>query len=162
LWGGERLKFGDVVTAVASLIVILVLVTFPMTLLSRSVLDPSYGGYVSVAVSFLITAIIVGYIFAGKIAEARLESVSKIAVLSAALMVFYVISFPALADWNPLVKESYQAANPGSTLSTSEWLSLEDWAITQTIFLYVVMVLVLAFIGLYAGSMLRKPKKNQK
>jgi hypothetical protein len=154
------MKFEDVVTAVASLIVILVLVTFPMTLLVVPVLDPSYGRYVGVAVSFLITAVIVGYIFAGKIREARLESVSKIAVLSGAIMVFYVISIPALADWNPLVRESYQAANPGSTLSTSEWLSVEDLAITQTIFLYVVMVLVLAFIGLYAGSMLRKPKET--
>jgi len=154
------LKFGDVVTAVASLAVILVLVGFPIDLVLRPALDPVWGGHVSGAVSILLTALIGGYVFAGKIWEARMEAIAKITVLSAALMIFYVISSPALADWNPAVKEAYLEANPGTTLSTSEWLSVESMALLQVMFINVVMVLVLGFIGLYVGSMLRRPGKS--
>jgi hypothetical protein len=67
---------------------------------------------------------------------------------------------PALADWSPAVKEVYLEANPGTSLSTSEWLNVESMAILQVMFIDVVMVLVFVFIGLYVGSMLRKPSKS--
>jgi len=156
------LKFGDVVTCVASLAVILVLVGIPL----QMVLIPALGsnwGYVISAVSFLLTALIGGYIFASKIwEEARMETIARITVLAAALMIFYVISFPSLADWSPTVKQAYQTAHPGTTLSTSEWLAVESLALAQAMLINVVMVLVLGFIGLYVGSMLRQPVKGGK
>jgi len=154
------LKFGDVVTAVASLAVILVLVGFPIEMVLVPALGTDWATYVSGAVSIFLSALIGGYIFAGKIWEARMEAIAKITVLSAALMIFYVISLPALADWNPAVKEAYLEANPGTTLSTSEWLNVESLAILQVMFIDVVMVLVFVFIGLYVGSMLRRPGKS--
>jgi hypothetical protein len=108
----------------------------------------------------LLAALIVGYIFAGKIAEARLASIAKIAVFAAIVMMFFAVNLSALGDWTPVIKEAYQEANPGTTLSTSEWLAVENIATTNSIFINVVYVLVLGFIGLYVGSMLRKPSKS--
>ena len=99
-----------------------------------------------------------GYIFAGKLWEARREAVTKITVLWAALVMLFAIIVPAtLADWGPMAKEEYQAANPGTTLSTSEWVNWEMMYLDVFMFLCVVMALVLGFIGLCIGSMLRKP-----
>ena len=118
------------------------------------------SGWLLARARILLSMLIGGYIFGEKIWEARMEAIAKITVLATALMIFYVISFPALAHWNPLVEEAYEAANPGTTLSKSEWLGVESMALAQVMFIDVVMVLVLGFIGLYVGSMLRRPAKS--
>jgi len=118
------------------------------------VLGCDWGPTVSSAVSFLLTALIVGYIFAGKIwEEARMEAIARITVLAGALMIFYVISVPSLADWAPAIKEVWWVGG---------WFTVESMVLARVIFINVVMVLVLGFIGLYVGSMLRKPVKSQK
>jgi len=154
------LKFGDLVMAVASLAVIMVLIAFPIEMLVVPALGVDWGPNVSSAVSILLSALIGGYIFAGKIGEARIEATSKITVLSAVLFIFYLINLPSLAHWNPAVREVYEAANPGTTLSTFEWYVVEAMALGQAMFINTVMVLVLGFIGLYVGSMLRQPAKS--
>jgi len=155
------LKFSDVVTCVASLAVIMVLIGVPIEIVLAPALDPDWGSYVISAVNVLLSALIGGYVFASKIwEEARTKTIAKITVLAAVLMLFYVISFPALPHWGLAVKDAYEAANPGTTLSNSEWLTVESMALAQVMFIDIVMVLVLGFIGLYVGSMLRKPKKS--
>jgi len=117
-----------------------------------------WGPYVSWAVSNLLSALIVGYIFAGKIwEEARVESIARMTVLAAALMIFYLISLPSFADWAPTVKEAYQAEHPGATLSPREWLTVEGTTLAETIFIDIVIVLAFGLVGLYVGSMLRRP-----
>jgi len=110
----------------------------------------------------LLSGLIVGAIFSRKIwEEAGIKTIAKIVVLGAALlMLFYAAAIPAQGDWTPLVKETYQNANPGKTLTTSQWWSVEEYALTDTIALNVFIVVVASFIGLYIGSMLRKPKKS--
>jgi len=157
------LRFGDVVTAVASLVVILVLVDFLLGIVLIPAIGLDWGGYVTGAVSIFLTAFIVGYVFARKIwEEAGMEAIAKITVLGAVLMVFYVVNFPALGDWTPAVKEAIQKAHPTSTFSTSQWVTLESMALTQTVAINMVMAIVFGFIGLYVGSMLRRPAKSQK
>jgi len=157
------LKFGDVVTCVASLTVILVLVDVPIAMVLVPALGFDLGPTVSSAVSMLLSALIGGYIFAGKIwEEARMAAIAKIIVFSAVLIVFYVANIPALADWAPTVKEAYLEAHPGETLSTSEWLAVEQMVLVQVIFINVIFVLVFGFVGLYVGSMLRRPAKSGK
>lgn len=117
------------------------------------------GPIVSSAVSILLSALIGGYIFAGKIHEARTAASAKTIVLAAVLMIFYLINLPSLGHWNQVVKEEYEAANPGATLSTAEWYIVESMALGQMIFIYVVIVLLLGFAGLYVGSMFRRPAK---
>jgi hypothetical protein len=162
--GGDRLKFGDVVTAVASLVVIMVLLMAPLYMVLAPTLGIYLGGTVTGAVSTFLSALIVGYIFAGKILEARRETIAKITVLSAALVMVSVVSLvAALPDFGPNLKEMYQEMYPESVnWSLSEWLTAETMMIYLEMVLNAVTVLVFGFIGLYAGSMLRKPAKSQK
>lgn len=155
------MRLGDVVTCVASIAVIFALILGPLDLVFVSALGLKPGYDVSLIVSFFLSALISGYIFAGKLWEARRESITKIAVLWAALNMLIGLIVPAsLAHWGLSVEEEYLAANPGTTLSTSEWVTVEMMYQDLTMFLTVVVALVLGFIGLYVGSMLRKPKKS--
>ena len=154
------MKFGDVVTAVASLAVIMVLILVPVEMVLVSALGFYWGQNVSVIVSILLGALIVGYIFAGKIWEAMREAITKIAVLAAVLNMIFTMQLPALADWAPMVKETYQEMYPATELSTSEWVVWEMMALSLNMLLNAVLMLVLGFIGLYVGSMLRKPEKS--
>jgi len=156
------LKFGDVVTCVASIGVIFALIAFPLDLVFFSVLG--LGGYsVGLFVSMFLCALIAGYIFAGKLWEARREAITKVSVLWAGLNLLIGLIVPAgLADWGQKAKEEYLTMNPGATLSAAEWVNWEMIVQDLTMFLTVVTALVLGFIGLYVGSMLRKPVKSQK
>ncbi len=155
------MKFGDVVTCVASLAVILVLVSFPLEMVLVPALGVDWGPTVSSAVSILLSALIGGYVFAGKIGKARVEASTKITVLAAVLMVFYLINLPSLAHWNLMVEDTYKAANPGAELSNLEWYVVEAMALGKVMFINVVMVLLIGFAGLYVGSMLRQPAKGR-
>jgi len=160
LKGGDKLRFSDIVTCVASMAVIMVLIAAPLEMVFVSALGLALGYPISLAVTLFLTALISGYIFAGKIWEARREAITKITVLWAAFgMVLVGIGSATIADLGPMVKEGYQGQY-GTTLSTSEWVNLESMNYDGFIFLTVGMVLVLGFIGLYVGSMLRKPKKS--
>ena len=161
------MRFGDVVMAVASMAVILALIAFPLDMVLFSALGISgmnnWGSIACLIVSLFLSALISGYIFAGKIWEARREAITKITVLWSALVMLVAIIVPAtLADWGPQTKEEYQAAYPGTTLSTSEWVTWQMMYLDSFMFLVVGIALVLGFIGLYVGSMLRRPAKIEK
>ena len=154
------MKFGDVVTAVASLVVILALIEFALGI----VLIPAgldWSGNITGVISLFLASLIVGYVFGRRIwEEAGMEAIAKITVLGAVLMVFYVVNYPALGDWTPAIKEAIQKANPTSTFSASQWVTWETLVLLETVVINMVMAIVLGFIGLYIGSMLRKPKKS--
>jgi len=159
------LKFGDVVILVATIAVIFALIAFPLETVLSSAVGISgmnnWGYIVSLIVSLLLSALISGYIFAGKIWEARREAITKTTVLWAALVMLFGLIVPgSVADWGLSVKEEYLAANPGASLSTFEWVTLEYMYLDMFSFLMVGLALVLGFIGLYVGSTLRKPKKS--
>ena len=164
LSGDDSLRFGDVLTAVASLFLITVLVSYPL----ETVLIPTLGFYLGptlgALVSVLTSSLIVGYIFAQKTLESRKESIAKISVLFAVLMIFsIVINNAALEeDFNLWVHETYQEANPTASLTTFEWYVIGGLFIGSQMFINAITLVPLSFIGLYAGSMLRKPAKNQK
>ena len=157
--GGDRLKFGDVVMCVASIAVITALIAAPLDIMVVSALG--FGGFdVGVFVSFFLSALIGGYIFAGKIWEARREAITKIVVLWAALVMLIIGNFPALAHWGLVATEEFQATFPGTTLTTSEWVSWEMMYLDVFTFIVVVIALVLGVVGLYVGSMLKRPAKS--
>jgi len=153
------MKFGDIVTSVACAMVIYALIMFPLLWWTTrpEALDLYWGIQTSTVISLLLSALITGYIFGEKIQEARMESIGKITVLTAAFtMILAVASVAATADWTPWVKEAYQEMNPGVTLSTIEWMQVEAIALMYQVSFNVAMVLVLGFIGLYVGSTLKK------
>jgi len=154
------LKFSDIVICVASMAVILVLLIAPLGMVFVSAWGLESGYMVSLAVAVFISALISGYIFAGKVWEARRESIAKITVLWAVLVMLMVgLGSATIADLGPMIKEGYQGQY-GTTLSTSEWVYFESMHYDAFMFMTVGMVLLLGFIGLYVGSMLRKPSKS--
>ena len=157
--GGDRLKFGDVVTAVASSVVVMVLIHFPLMIVLIPTLGSYWGINVSAIISVLLSALIVGYVFAAKIwEESRMEAIAKITVLAALLMAFAVVmEVAAMADWTTWVKETYTGTPPSSAF---EWYVVEGVYLGAQAFLNVVIVLLLGFIGLYVGSMFKRPAKS--
>ena len=150
------MKFGDVVTAVASLAVIVTLLDAVLL----GVFVPLMGGGgtdVAGILSTLVASLIVGYVFALKIQEeSRMGTIASIVVLFAVVSMLATLAFIA----NPLASPAVQE-NINKMLSTSGWTNY-DWfnAVFMVLALNVVVALVFSFIGLYAGSMLRKPKKS--
>jgi hypothetical protein len=151
------LKFSDVILAVATTFVIYWLLYAVLIIVSLSVV---WGVYVATYVSPLISAIVVGFVFAGKIREeSRLRSIGKIVVLTTALiMLVYYMSY-TIGHTGAFIDESLQ-----NMFSTGSWTTL-DWVRYETMYVMVntaavaVFAALLDFIGLYAGSMLKKPKK---
>jgi hypothetical protein len=156
------LKFGDIIIAVASLTIIAVLIMFPLTLAFTPTIG-NFGGFMlSAVIAFLVSAIIVGYIFTLRIwEENRTRTIAKIAALFTLLvMVAVLIENAASADWTPMVRENYLKANPGASPSTSDWYYIERLALVQDDFINVVLMFAIAFIGLYIGSILKKPART--
>jgi len=160
--GGDRLKFGDVILTVASIDVIDAMIWFVL----GAALIPSVGSYWGInsagIISMLIAALVVGYVLAGKIQEeSRIRAVGKTSVLSAWVMAFYVMisaaANPYYKDW---IDETLNSMYATSAWTKTDWYVYGQVALMTYVVLNVVLVLVLTFIGLYAGSMLRKPKKS--
>ena len=164
LLGDDSLRFGDVLTAVASLFLITVLVSYPLEIVLIPTLGFYWGPTLGALSSVLISSLIVGYIFARKILEGRKESIAKISVLFAVLMIFSIaINNAALGeDFTQWVHETYQEANPTASLTTFEWYVIGGLFIGSQMFMNAITLVPLNFIGLYVGSMLRKPVKSQK
>jgi hypothetical protein len=156
------LKFGDVILAVATAVVISVLIDVVLLAVLISPLGSTWGLNFSSIVSGLITSLLVGYIFALKIQEdSRIKSVGKIAVLAAFVQSFGVmISFPTNPYYAAWTKESLQSMLQTSSWTTMDWFAYEQLALVMSVALNVALALVLGFVGFYAGSMLRKPKKT--
>jgi hypothetical protein len=147
---------------VASIAVIFALIFAPLDLVFVSALGLELGYGVSLIVSLFLSALIGGYIFAGKIWEARREAIAKITVLWAALVMLVLrIGSASIAHWGLMAEEAYQGQY-GTTLSTLEWVHWEFMYLDVFGFIFVGMALVLGLIGLYVGSMFRRPAKSQK
>jgi hypothetical protein len=156
------LKFSDILIAVASLVVIVLFVQVVLGVVLIPAIGLDLGNTVVGIISALLSGLIVGAIFSGKIwEEAGMKTLAKIIVLASVLVLLFLHSaIPAQGDWTPLVKENYQNANPGKTLTTSQWWSVEVFTLDEVIAVNLLPWIVLSFIGLYIGSILRKPKKS--
>jgi hypothetical protein len=160
--GGDRLKFSDVILAVASIAVIDIMLNFVLGI----ALIPSIGSYwgmnSAAIISILIAALFVGYIFAIKIQEeSRIRAVGKISVLFASVMSLSVVmsaaANPYYKDW---IDETLRSMYTTSAWTKADWYVYGQLSLLTFVVLNVVLALVLTFIGVYAGSMLRKPKKS--
>jgi hypothetical protein len=162
LEGGERLKFGDVITAVASLTVAFVLFDCVFNLALVPVTSSDYGAMAAVIVSILVSGLVVGYVFAGKIQEeSRMASIGKVVVLFTAVFgLLITIVYSAIYHYGALVDESLSSMYNTSSWTNTNWFAYEIMMLVVSVALFVVFALVFGFIGLYVGSMLRKPKKT--
>jgi hypothetical protein len=156
LGGGDRLKFSDVIVAVATLVVVAALLEAVFVAVFIPMI--SHAGFdVAGILSTLVASLIVGYLFALKIQEeSRVRTIGSIVVLSTVVLMFALMALLA----NPLVSPAIKDAL-ASIFSTGGWTNY-DWAvgIFMVVAVNVIYALVFGFIGLYAGSMLKKPKKT--
>ena len=151
------MKFSDAIIATASL----ALITRSLYAVLAVAFVPLNSNMTSDVLAYiiasLVSSLIVGYVFAPKIQEeSKVKAIGGVVVLSAfVLMVFLTIWF-ASPQGSPLFKESME-----SMFNTSGWTNY-DWAAYSVLveMMDTVLGLVIIFIGLYVGSMLRTPKKS--
>lgn len=61
------MRFGDVITAVASLFLITILISYPLEIVLVSILGLHLGPTIGALISVLFAGFIIGYIFSGRI-----------------------------------------------------------------------------------------------
>lgn len=155
------MKFGDVIIAVASLTVAF----FLFDCVFNFALVPTYtnwGAMVAVILSILVSGLVVGYVFAGKLQEeSKRASIGKVVVLFAVVIGFMIMMvyaaigphFSAMIDEN--LTSMYTKTTTDSWTNT-DWFAYELMVLVINTALFIVYALVFGFIGLYMGSM-RKP-----
>jgi MFS family permease len=153
-------KFGDVITAVASLFLITVLISYPLEIVLISLLGLYWAPTIGALISVLLGGLIIGYIFSGKTANGRKEGLVKISVLFTVLMMFSIILNNAVLgeDFTNWVHESYQESNPTASLTTFEWFLVGGLFIGSQMFMNVIILFVFSLLGLFTGSRLRKKR----
>jgi MFS family permease len=153
-------KFGDVITAVASLFLITVLISYPLEIVLISLLGLYWAPTIGALISVLLGGLIIGYIFSGKTANGRKEGLVKISVLFTVLMMFSIILNNAVLgeDFTNWVHESYQESNPTASLTTFEWFLVGGLFIGSQMFMNVIILFVFSLLGLITGSRLRKKR----
>jgi hypothetical protein len=160
--GGDGLKFGDVITAVASLAVVCLLVESVLGI----ALIPMYSSWgldATSIVSIFISALIVGYVFAGKIREgSRMISIGKVVVLFAVLIMAVVrIGYGAIGHYSYMVDETLRNMYSTGSWTNTDWFAYEHMALTELTAVPVVFALAFGFIGLYLGSMRKSSAKTK-
>ena len=153
------MKTGDVLIAVATMAVVYALIAYFLDLAFVSGLGLVNGYSTSALVTMFISALFVGAVFAGKIQESRREAIAKITIVWGLLTYILVAIAQAYSEAGAYAPQ-YYAGQYGATLSQQQ-LVFWQLMLTDMISLeFVAFALVTGFIGLYVGSMLRKPKKN--
>jgi uncharacterized membrane protein len=157
--GGDALKFGDVIIATAS-IVFLALVFDAVLMVAFAPLNsPTTSDMLATIISSLVVSLIVGYVFALRIQEeSRIRAIGSITVLGAIAVLFFMAIWIASPFESPWFKESLN-----NMYNTSGWTNY-DWAAYTAFNVSVIatLVAIVSLIGLYIGSMLRKPSAKTK
>jgi len=153
------LKFSDVIIATASLVLV-GLILDPFLMVAFGSLNPnSTSDTLASIISFLVASLVVGYVFALKIQEeSRIRATGVIVVLSAFALLIFMAIWMANGFAYPWVRDSLNSMFNRTTwtdydLNAYAALAESVWVITG---------LVISFIGVYIGSMLRKPSAKTK
>lgn len=93
--------------------------------------------------------------------EKRTITIAKITVLFTVLIVVIVLIESAVTgDWTPMARADYLTANPAAAPSTLDWYYIERLTLVQENFTVIVLVFSLTFVGLYIGSLLKRPTQT--
>jgi hypothetical protein len=155
------LKLSDVIVAVASFSVVFLLI---WVVLEQLPINIPMEYQTDQVVSLLVSALIVGYVFTGKIREeSRMVSIGKIVILSAFVMMFLaVMSFAAVAPhYTNDVDQVFNSTFTTTSWTNATWFANSELALVYNTGVRVLYVLLFSFIGLYLGSM-RKPSAKTK
>ena len=148
------MKFSDVVIATVSLVLVGLILNAFLLVAFGSLNANSTSDMLAATIGFLVASLFVGYVFALKIQdESKTRTIGGIVVLSTFTLMLSLMVWIANPIASPWVKDSLE-----NLFNTGGWTNY-DWSayLAISVAFEVVLALVLSFIGLYAGSMLRKP-----
>ncbi len=75
------MRFGDVITAVAAFFLVTLLTSYPLEIVLISALGLQSGPPIGASIAVSIGAVLIGYVFSGRMTDSRSESIVKISVL---------------------------------------------------------------------------------
>ncbi len=160
--GGDRLKFSDVIVAVGLLILSSIFIAFPLQLVLVSGLGIQLGNQLSFAITPLLAALVLGYVYGKEIVEARRDAITKIAVLGFAVFVLFNVTGATSDTAIEMAREGPTRTQleslPAVSLSSAcDWHCFEQVALHGEMFIFGAVWLALVPIGLFVGSKLRQP-----
>ena len=156
------MRFGDVITAVASLFLVTVLISYPLEIGLISALGLHSGPPIGASISVLLGALMIGYVFSRRMTDSRKEAIFKISVLFTVLMLFSIVLNNAVLgeDFTNWVHQSYFESNPTASLTSLEWFIIGGLFIGSQMFMNGIVLFLLCIIGLFIGSRVRKKTKT--
>jgi len=154
------MKFGDVITAVATYAVLQILIAFPLTIVSLPVFGVTMFTYYGAGLTAVfLSMLIVGCLFRDGIREGGRNVILRIVVLSAFYELLVVVFQPALADWLPFAIDLPKEAFDGTVVTTVEWF-LYGLSRRGNMVFNILIMIGLGFIGLHFGSKLKRAPKS--
>jgi len=153
------LKFSDVTMATVSLVLMGLILDAFLLVAFGSLNSNSTSNLLAFIISFLASSLVVGYVFALKIQEeSRIKTIGVIVILSTFTFMLFLGVWIANPFASPWFKDTLN-----NDFNTSGWTNY-DWAAYSALIVSVdaIITLGITFIGLYAGSMLRKPSAKTK
>lgn len=157
------MRFGEIITAVATLVVVDVLVDFGLMAALVPNMDASMGSLIASIASLLVASLVVGYVFAGQIREeSRMGAIGRILVLGTVVFMFAALIMPAAIEhYNLKTRDELQSMlSLSDATSNLTWFAFEEMMLIVLVGLNVILVLVFGFIGLYVGSMRKVSAKT--
>jgi hypothetical protein len=155
------LKFGDIITAVATYAVLQILVAFLLTIAVLPVFGVTMAAhYWAGLTSVFLSMLIVGFLFREEIRKGGRDAILRMVVLSAFYELLVVLFQPTLADWLPFAIGTPTEAFAGTTVTSLEWF-LYDLSRRGNMIFNILIVMGLGFIGLHVGSKLNQAPKSQ-
>ena len=157
------MKFGDIIIVVATLIVAFFLFDSLFNLALIPATSSEWGAMAAVIVSILLSGLVAGYFFAGKIREeSRTASIGKVVILFTAVFgLLIMIVYGAIYHYGALADETLSSMYNASGWTNTNWFAYEIMGLTVDTALFVVFALIFGFIGLYLGSMRKPPAKTK-
>jgi hypothetical protein len=153
------MKFGDVVTALATYAVLQILIAFPLTIITLPVFGVTMLTYYGAGLTAVfLSMLIVGYLFRNGIKESGQKAILRIVVLSAFYELLVVVFQPTLADWLPFAIDLPKETFDGTVITTMEWF-LYGLSRRGNMVLNVLFIISLGLIGLHLGSKLKRAPK---
>ena len=149
------MKFGDIVTAAAALVVIFILL---MAVLFYAMITVSmtYGPDLATILSVLVAGVIVGFLYAGKIREeSPMRAIGSIAVLSTVLVMVYTMASLSNPYVPAVLDEELQNMFPTAGWTNIDYLAYAQLLMIMIVSMNMLFALVFGVIGLYLGSRLR-------
>jgi general stress protein CsbA len=151
------LKFGDVIVATASLVLIGIMLETVLRVAFIPVGSAIASEMLAWIIALLVTSLIVGYVFALKMQEqSRIKAIGKILVLSTLAVLLITMAWYAQPEANAYHRDNMVSMFNTSGFTNADWYAYSALLITMDM----VIVAVFNFIGLYVGSLLKKPKKT--